>query len=350
MKRVLALLIATMFSLSSYADFGVYASAVYLNVNGNGEFYNTLKPGNTQDITNVDFTGDLGTFENNSGLLKLNGAEIKSYKNGGNVCSGTIFYRIYADGSTPGAFNSINLPFYSACTGSSCNGFPNSFDYGGGCCNPDDQKWQQAAQQIDLTAYPSGKYVLEVYYTITGDGSSTSGCGSTAYDTNNSNNYKVTYTITNQLPVIFGKIEAYIKKDALLINWATVKETDVSHYNILASFNGSNFTKIGQIESLAPNGNSNTTLVYSFSKNLTTNQFYLYIYALLGFASIAALFKRKTKISLAVALCAIGIFVISCSRDNNITPSPLSKIYVKIVQIDKYGKELDSKVVKAIDE
>jgi len=190
------------FSGSGYSqNFGQFASALYLNVNGTGQFYNTSPATlNANSINPASgaafFTGNLGTFVANSGTLNLKGAEIKTYKNNsGNVCGADIYYRIYRTGDIPPAFVSLGgLAFFNNCTGTA---FP---DASGGPCGTGDQKWQTVSQSNDLTLRCPGNYNFEIYYTVTGSNSG-GGCGETVYDSNNGNNYFTTFTITSDMQV-----------------------------------------------------------------------------------------------------------------------------------------------------
>jgi len=178
-------------------DFGSYASAVWLTNCATSNFFNTVGTG--VDIigpaTNVFPNTDLGTYVQNSNVLILRGAEVKTFKSAtANVCSARLNYRIYPAATTPGAFTVMDLPFFDNCGGGT---FPS-----GGPCNTGDQKWQRVLNDsqspINLTSYPPGDYVLEVYYDVTGDVNSTTDCDDTILINNNGANYIATYTIQSQ--------------------------------------------------------------------------------------------------------------------------------------------------------
>jgi hypothetical protein len=179
-------------------NFGEFASAVYVQTCNNdllsNGYYNT-----TGDVTNqispIPYQAhNFGTYFQNSGQLKLQGGEMKTWKNNpGNVCGVTLYYRIYPSLSAPsGAFSSITLPFFQDCSSGS---FPS-----GGPCGGSDQKWQRPGNSyplanIDLTTYVPDTYVLEVYYDIQGSNVSNSTC-ETTYSVNNSGaNYISNFTI-----------------------------------------------------------------------------------------------------------------------------------------------------------
>ncbi|MDN3677713.1 fibronectin type III domain-containing protein [Flavobacterium paronense] len=194
----------TTLSVTVYQDcsFGSFASAVWLTNCENNDFFNTVGSGASiiGPVTNVFPNTDFGTYISNSNTFKLRGAEVKTFKSvTANVCSARLNYRIYPQSGTPGAFTILDLPFYNNCVSGS---FPS-----GGPCNPGDQKWQEVLNNnespIDLTAYPAGDYVLEVFYDVTGDVNATTQCDDTIYINNNGNNYIATYTLQNT-PGYFG--------------------------------------------------------------------------------------------------------------------------------------------------
>lgn len=352
MKKILFVLWLTICFYCVEAASGIYASAVYLSINGSTSFFNTLKPGNTQNIGINDFSGNIGTYIGNSAALLLKGAEIKTYKDAnGNVCIGKFCYRVYLSNTTPGPFITLDLPFYSNCTGNPCNGFPNSFDFGGGCCNPNDQKWQEVNQAIDLTANPPGTYTLDVYYYSTGSTQNNTDCNENLYDSNNGSNYSVTFTITGAQPVIFGNIEAIIHDNALDLTWISEKEINCSRYDIYASSDGIEFNKIGEVESKAPTGNSSVSLTYNFIKTINkTSIAFLFGICILIVVSIISTIKSKKFILAHFGLLMIFFFFISCSRKDVNSEAEPKRLFIKIVQLDLDGKKHESKIIQAVFE
>src|SRR5438270_5295691 len=84
--------------------FGPSASAVWITSCSQDDYFNTLgsigPTGNT--FTNTNF----GTHTQNSASLILRGGEVRTSKTPGtaNVCSVTMYYRVYLQSSAPGAF------------------------------------------------------------------------------------------------------------------------------------------------------------------------------------------------------------------------------------------------------
>ena len=186
------------------SNFGTFASATMIENCVNNQFYNTTWA-NLPDQINP--SGDLfdgfnyGPFFQNSSTLILRGGEVKTFKNSGaNVCGSKLYYTVYSVGNQPlnPIFSILNLPFKESCTVG-----PNSFPTGGPCFNATDQKWAKENYNIDLTTYPPGDYVIEVYYSVPGSFTSTTGCNDTIYVNNNGSNYKALFQIKPQ-PIISG--------------------------------------------------------------------------------------------------------------------------------------------------
>ncbi|WP_412476438.1 fibronectin type III domain-containing protein [Flavobacterium sp. TBRC 19031] len=175
-------------------SFGSFASAVWLTNCEDNNFFNTVGSGASiiGPAQNIFPNTDFGTYLTNSGTFKLRGGEVKTFKIAtANVCSARMNYRIYPASGTPGAFTVLNLPFFNDCVSGS---FPS-----GGPCSPSDQKWQMVLNDsqspVDLTAFPPGDYVIEVYYDITGDINSTTQCDDSVAINNNGANFIATYTL-----------------------------------------------------------------------------------------------------------------------------------------------------------
>ncbi len=195
-----------LFLLCSYTSskaqtFGTFASAVWLTDCNQSNFFNTS--GSTSNLigppANVFDNANLGVHSQNSATLILRGAEVKTFKNPGvaNVCGVRLYYRVYLQSSSPGAFSIIDLPFLDDCD------VPNSQFPSGGPCSAGDQKWQRVIPNgttvpyapVNLTAYPAGNYILEVYYDVTGSFTSTSACNDVVLLNNGGANYKATFSI-----------------------------------------------------------------------------------------------------------------------------------------------------------
>lgn len=246
MKKIL-LLLFILFNLSANADFGIWASGVYLNTNGSSQFYAALLQNDPNSIGTANFNGSLGSYVENSGTFTLRGAEIKTFKNnGGNVCGGVMYYTVYPQGARPASpvFSPINLNFLCNCSGGTFNSCG-----GGACTDNSDQKWQTIDQTIDLTQNTVGTYTIEVYFQI--PGSATSGaCDETSYDSNGGFNYTADFTITTNLAVNFSGLSASLVNDQVKLKWSIENDVDITKYEIERSANGIDFTKLSSVTSV----------------------------------------------------------------------------------------------------
>jgi len=270
-KKIFSVTTCLLFFASAHAQFGLFASAAYIYNGTSSSFYNNTAPGLGQDIGLLGFQGtDFGVFEQNSGNLKLIGAEIKTFKGvADNVCSGTLYFTVYISGARPASpvFTPINLGFYSDCFAPACGSFFGSFNLaaGGGCCSDRDQKWQNpgfgVAANIDLTTYVPGNYTLEMYYAFAGEDGG-NGCGTTKYDNNNNNpvNYSASFVITAAVPVDFGNIHVINNKTYNSISWTTYSEAHCSSFSLERSNDGIHFNSIATIPAA---GFSSSILSYS---------------------------------------------------------------------------------------
>jgi hypothetical protein len=180
--------------------FGVYASAVAIktcqNTFVNHTYYHT-SGNSTNQISTTNFNGyNFGAFFQNSGDFKLKGGELKTFKESyANICTPILHYRVYPANSSPtGSFQPININFFENCNGCT-NG---AFSYGDPCnstgtCN--DQKWQTLNNDINLTNYSVGNYILEIYFQIPGSNNNTVACDFARFVNNNGNNFKANFSI-----------------------------------------------------------------------------------------------------------------------------------------------------------
>lgn len=203
MKKIYSLLLTVLFTSLVYSQStGIYDAYVILNINGGGLNYK-------QPSTNFNGT-NLGTFSNTQSLI-FAGGQNKTYKcNGGNVTGGNIYYRVYPTSGTPGTFTPLTMGWSSNDSGA-----------GSGCQN---QTWEINSNTTNLlSSLADGTYTLEVYLDAPG-------YPSTAYYSNNSNNFKASFTINNST---LGTIDVKNNgKKAIIANdklFSTVKgELDIT--------------------------------------------------------------------------------------------------------------------------
>ncbi|UEG51192.1 hypothetical protein LK994_06855 [Ferruginibacter lapsinanis] len=229
-----------LFSVSLLADFNIAASAVYLDINGTSSFYNTQKSSSLSGIGTNNLNAQLGVFGNNSGNLKLIGAEIRTIKNNtGSICGGNLYYSIYPEGDRPAAitFSSISLSVFCSCNGnsfSSCGG--------GSCGSIYEQKLQNVTRSIDLTTFEAGNYTLEIYYEASGEN-----CSQQRFDNAGGANYKADFTISAPLAISLTAFGASCTDNAVKLKWVIQNDADIVKYEIEKSSTGLIFNPIGTV-------------------------------------------------------------------------------------------------------
>lgn len=233
-------------TISARADFGIWASAVYINTNGTSQFYSTQLLNDPNSIGTVNFGSNLGTFQANTNTLSILGAELKTFRSdGGNVCGGNIYFTVYPVGARPGSptFNAIGMNFLCDCNGGNFNSCG-----GGTCTDGRDQKWQRIDQATDLTQLAVGDYTLELYYEISGNASPNS-CTESRFDSDFGNNYKANFSITSNLSVNFSGLSGLVFNNTVKLKWSVDSDADVVKYEILRSANGVDFNSADIIDS-----------------------------------------------------------------------------------------------------
>ena len=188
-------------TVNTNCSLGSYASAVWLTNCSTSNFFNTVGSGANLigPAGNVFQNSNLGTYVQNSNLLILRGAEVKTFQSTtANICSARLNYRIYPAASTPGTFQVMGLPLFDSCSAGS---FPT-----GGPCNTGDQKWHRVVADgttnpyspVNLTTYAPGNYVIQVYYDLTGSTSNPTGCDENILIDNNGAYFTANFTIQAQ--------------------------------------------------------------------------------------------------------------------------------------------------------
>lgn len=83
-------------------------------------------------------------------------------------------------------------------------------------------------------------------------------------------------TTCTSLPVSLTDFRAYKKDNGVVLTWTTATEQNNKGFEVERSADGTNWKMIGSVNSQAINGNSNTTLEYSYTDKLpvTGNNFY----------------------------------------------------------------------------
>ncbi|MGN7787101.1 cadherin-like domain-containing protein [Niabella sp. 22666] len=159
----------------------------------------------------------------------------------------------------------------------------------------------------------------------------------------------ITINVTKSLPVHFGSINAEIKNGNLSVQWESLSEKNNDHYEIEVSENGVDFVSVGTLRSAAPDGNSDITLQYGFSKDLAATTGLLGI-SLFSILLVAGFFdKRKTRLMILAVVTITGLFIVSsCNKKSDLVEDQPSKLFVRIAQVDKDGTTTYSKTVQAV--
>ncbi|GEM_PF-5250636 len=163
--------------------------------------------------------------------------------------------------------------------------------------------------------------------------------------------YESSYTTTAALPAIFGAISATRNGNSINVNWRTLSEKNVKHYEIQVSANGEQFTTVKTIGTKAENGNSEQPLDYTTSITINELATYMaipFIGLLLTFALFPFAFKRRKSLILATSLVIVWTACSKQSRDMDTEKNPT--IYLRLAQTDINEKVYYSKTVKVVSE
>ena len=140
---------------------------------------------------------NLGSYDRNSGSLRLNGAEVNTFENGGdaiNADSTFLFFRVYRQTAANGdagqglTFRGINLPQAGGPAGNGDRRFQTT--------NGTITLSNSSAMTVNLISLTSGPgtYVVEAFIRASGVNGGTK---FRIFDSNSSANYKATFTVTS---------------------------------------------------------------------------------------------------------------------------------------------------------
>ena len=201
MKKIYFLFIGILSFSCLYAQ-GFNSSFAVIDANGSvGDYcmYSNTSCGANGSLDGQNF----GSFTEGSSALTLRGVKFNLYKcSGQDINTPTLYYRVYPSGSPSGSFSS----FTSGITSYPANG-----------CGGEDQTWNDISKNVNLlTGLNPGDYVLEVYCTA----NVYNGGWSTAYLSNNSNNYKATFTVSSSLATgeTVKKSKSFVSEGKLYTN------------------------------------------------------------------------------------------------------------------------------------
>ena len=149
-------------------------------------------------------------------------------------------------------------------------------------------------------------------------------------------------TADGSLPVYFEKITGSIVNNQLQLNWATLSENNNDFFEIQVSKDGKEFITVDKIASKSVEGISQQKLEYSSSGNV---KFYAGLFSMIILCTSLLSFKRNYKILCGGIFFAIVILGIACTKNSDILLTENTKIFVRIVQIDKDGNSTSSKAI-----
>lgn len=154
------------------------------------------------------------------------------------------------------------------------------------------------------------------------------------------------------LPVTFGSVSARQYNSTLKVNWRTLFEKNVDHFEVMVSADGKHFASVGQLPSQAPDGNSSEKLEYSFSissEHLNGKMGLASISAILALSILLIITNRRNRRWIAGPLILVfGILHFSCVKDKSAAAIKAAEnVFVRIDQVDKDGGKSSSTIVQA---
>jgi Secretion system C-terminal sorting domain len=238
MKKYLLIIITLIISyLDIFAGAGIFRTEIRIN----GTNYVMYDNNAVQAVNGTFITGS--PFANGASVT-LNGGVNKTFKDGGtgNICNGTLAYRVFLVGNTPGVFTDINLPF-----GSNDGGNNN-------------QTWQTTGANVPLPSTVAGTYKVEFYFRADGSSSNGSSCSEQFYQSNGGFNFTLQYTINAPLPVIFTTFKANAEGQIVNLEWGTAQEFNNSYFEVERSKDTQTWEMVGSKE-----GSGSSKLPKSYS-------------------------------------------------------------------------------------
>lgn len=227
------------------------------DLNGS-EISRTLNSGSAGGATS------LGTVTTS---MKLKTFTANVWKDGsGNICSAEMYYRVKNSGGT--------VVLDKTGTATSASWKSNSGN---------NQVWEKSSINVDLLngGLAPGTYTFECWFKATGNASSSSGCGTTWWYSNNSNNYSYTFIVPSKnLTVagaangntVSGSVTGITKGTAYTI---TATPTTGYNFSSWSATSGSSSISIGNTSSASTtvtfsNYSNNATVTASFTPKTTT--------------------------------------------------------------------------------
>ncbi len=161
---------------------------------------------------------------------------------------------------------------------------------------------------------------------------------------------EVELTLATSLAVSFGTVDASYNGNALSVTWTTLHEENNDHFEVEASADGTNFTKLGEVASKANSGNAAAPLDYNFRKEVASGMLGIG-FALLALGGMGLGFVRRRKLIFGmIVLAGMATMYAGCNKNDALpTEKKDTKVFVRVAQVDKDGARTFSKVVKAVN-
>ena len=258
--------IFTTLKFFTVGEVGTYRQMVVLG----GQFYDLnegkFQPGNPALPSSLDGKHGIPA----AGICPLQpapslslGGEINNFKRtdcgNADVTGAALFYRLYKEGSSLPAYNSFAFDFSDNCSFNPSGPEFNNFPIGGSCQNANgilDQRWQKVTgvpniMPASFSLTDIGTWRID-FYTIT-YGKNCSGADENVQSSINSVRFTVNDPTVPGSPcssVIPVRISQFTVTPGELRNqlqWKVEEAVNVVRYDIMMSFDGRNFTKVGSV-------------------------------------------------------------------------------------------------------
>lgn len=162
-------------------------------------------------------------------------------------------------------------------------------------------------------------------------------------------NSPATFTVKwdGSLPVMWGAISARYSNGQLTVIWNTETEMNNDHFDVEASTDGVHFTNVGVVATKAPGGSSDVELNYSYSKTMNGASLAFISLLFVGVGFVYSKGRGSKVLMMGLAVIGVVILGVSCNKKDIPARGNGGELFVRIVQVDKDGTKITSKIVRA---
>lgn len=147
---------------------------------------------------------------------------------------------------------------------------------------------------------------------------------------------------------VFQQLSAASSNNQLAVNWATIPEANILRYEVEASKDKLNFTKIGELNSKIVIDDAEELLQYTFTMKMDG------ITGLAGIAIITLMMfsirtkKKQLLMTVPILFLVATLFNISCNKREMMNDHTNEKtgLYIRVAQVDIYGEKEYSDIVE----